>query len=72
MEFYPQLKNMHLSDFKVRVIDQKSGTEAKVRVFIESQDENGVWTTVGISRNLIEASCNALIDSIRYKLIKRK
>lgn len=72
LEFYPQLKNMHLSDFKVRVIDQKSGTEAKVRVFIESQDEDGVWTTVGISRNLIEASCNALIDSIKYKLIKRK
>ncbi len=68
---YPQLKDMHLSDFKVRVIDQKSGTAAKVRVFVESVDENGSWTTVGINENVIEASWRALVDSIEYKLLKR-
>lgn len=70
-EFYPKLKTMHLSDFKVRVLDQKSGTAAKVRVFVESTDENGSWTTVGISENMIEASWRALVDSIEYKLLKR-
>jgi 2-isopropylmalate synthase len=68
---YPQLTKMHLSDFKVRVLDQKSGTAAKVRVFVESTDENGSWTTVGISENMIEASWRALLDSIEYKLLKR-
>jgi len=70
-QFYPKLKDMHLSDFKVRVLDQKSGTAAKVRVFVESTDENGSWTTVGISENMIEASWRALLDSIEYKLLKR-
>ena len=60
---------MHLSDFKVRVVDQKKGTAAKVRVFIESQDETGTWTTVGISENIIEASWQALMDSVEYKLL---
>lgn len=68
---YPKLEHMHLSDFKVRVIDQKSGTAAKVRVFVESVDANGSWTTVGISENMIEASWRALLDSIEYKLLKR-
>jgi 2-isopropylmalate synthase len=69
--FYPKLSAMHLSDFKVRVINQKAGTAAKVRVFVESSDENGSWTTVGISENVIEASWRALLDSIEYKLLKR-
>ena len=69
--FYPSLKNMHLTDFKVRVLDQKVGTAAKVRVFVESQDETGSWTTVGISENIIEASWKALVDGIEYKLLKR-
>ncbi|MBF0254319.1 MAG: citramalate synthase [Candidatus Omnitrophica bacterium] len=69
--FYPKLASMRLSDFKVRVLDQKSGTAAKVRVFVVSQDHKGVWTTVGISTNLIEASWNALVDSIEYKILKR-
>ena len=68
--FYPALADMHLSDFKVRVLDQKAGTAAKVRVFIESRDEKRVWTTVGISENIIEASWKALVDSIEYKLLK--
>lgn len=69
--YYPELEKMHLSDFKVRVLDQKSGTAAKVRVFVESNDDNGSWTTVGISENMIEASWRALLDSIEYKLLKR-
>ncbi len=69
--FYPSLKTMHLSDFKVRVLDQKSGTAAKVRVFIESSDSEKSWTTVGISTNLIEASWQALVDAIEFKLWKK-
>ncbi len=66
--YYPSLKRMHLVDFKVRVLDSKAGTEAKVRVFIESQDEGGAWGTVGVSTNIIEASWEALVDSVEYKL----
>ncbi len=70
--FYPTLAKMHLSDFKVRVLDQKAGTAAKVRVLIQSQDEDDSWWTVGVSENIIEASWQALVDSIEYKLLKDK
>jgi 2-isopropylmalate synthase len=69
-KFYPTLKSMHLSDFKVRVLDAKEGTAAKVRVLIESQDGKDSWSTVGVSENIIEASWEALVDSIDYKLLK--
>ncbi len=69
-DFYPALSKMHLSDFKVRVLDEKSGTAAKVRVLIQSQDENDSWSTIGVSENIIEASWQALLDSIEYKLLK--
>ncbi|MDD2654741.1 MAG: citramalate synthase, partial [Candidatus Omnitrophica bacterium] len=69
-EFYPNLVNMHLSDFKVRVLDAEAGTAAKVRVLIESQDETDSWTTVGVHENIIEASWQALVDSVEYKLLK--
>ena len=69
IQFYPELKSMHLSDYKVRVIDEKDATAAKVRVLIESTDFQSTWNTVGVSGNLIEASWNALIDSMRYALI---
>ena len=69
---YPQLNDMHLSDFKVRVLNEKAGTAARVRVLIESQDVNDVWMTIGVSENIIEASWLALIDSIEYKLLKTK
>ncbi|MCK5306833.1 MAG: citramalate synthase [Candidatus Omnitrophica bacterium] len=69
-DFYPSLKKMHLADFKVRVLDQKAGTAAKVRVLIQSQDEEELWSTVGVSGNIIEASWQALVDSIEYKLLK--
>ncbi|MBU1852967.1 MAG: citramalate synthase [Candidatus Omnitrophica bacterium] len=69
-EFYPALSEMHLSDFKVRVLDAKAGTAAKVRVLIQSQDERSSWGTVGVSENIIEASWQALVDSVEYKLLK--
>lgn len=69
-QFYPNLTKMHLSDYKVRVLDTKSGAAAKVRVLIESQDDTDSWTTVGVHENIIEASYEALIDSIEYKLLK--
>ncbi len=68
--FYPSVSKMHLSDFKVRVLDAKEGTAAKVRVLIQSQDEHDSWTTIGVSENIIEASWQALVDSIEYKLMK--
>ncbi|MFH0839471.1 MAG: citramalate synthase [Candidatus Omnitrophota bacterium] len=68
--FYPSLKEMHLSDFKVRVLDEKAGTAAKVRVLIQSEDTKGSWWTIGVSENIIEASWVALVDSIEYKLMK--
>ncbi|MDP1853154.1 MAG: citramalate synthase [Candidatus Omnitrophota bacterium] len=71
-DFYPQLSKMRLSDFKVRVLDAKTGTAAKVRVLIESEDEKDTWGTVGVSENIIEASWQALVDSVEYKLLKDK
>jgi len=70
LRFYPCLAEMHLTDFKVRVLDAKSGTAAKVRVLIESQDKESTWCTVGVSVNIIEASWQALVDSVVYKLYK--
>ena len=69
-DFYPGLKEMRLTDFKVRVLDEKAATAAKVRVLIESQDETDSWITMGVSENIIEASWQALVDSIEYKLLK--
>ena len=69
-EFYPVLSEVHLTDYKVRVLDEKSGTGAKVRVLIQSSDDKSSWGTVGVSENIIEASFLALADSIEYKLIK--
>ena len=69
-EFYPALNQMHLSDFRVRVLDEKAGTAAKVRVLIQSQDNKDSWWTIGVSENIIEASWLALMDSIEYKFAK--
>ncbi len=68
--FYPVVQTFHLDDYKVRAIDSEAGTAAKVRVFIESRDEKNIWTTVGVSSNVIEASWQALVDSIEYRLSK--
>jgi 2-isopropylmalate synthase len=67
---YPHLREMQLVDYKVRVINARAGTAARVRVVIESSDQNDVWGTVGVSENVIEASWLALIDSFEYKLSK--
>ncbi len=68
--FYPHLRDMQLTDYKVRVINPTAGTAARVRVVIESRDKNDIWGTVGVSENLIEASWQALTDSVMYKLMK--
>ena len=68
--FYPNLAQARLSDYKVRVIDGTAATAAKVRVLIESTDGREVWTTVGVSTDIIDASRIALVDSIEYKLIR--
>ncbi len=65
---YPRLKEMQLVDYKVRVINARAGTAARVRVVIESKDRDDVWGTVGVSENVIEASWLALVDSFEYKL----
>jgi 2-isopropylmalate synthase len=67
---YPELSQMHLADYKVRILDARAGTRAKTRVLIESSDKEDRWGTVGVSPNIIEASWEALIDSIEYKLLK--
>ncbi|HDM09779.1 MAG: citramalate synthase [Deltaproteobacteria bacterium] len=69
-KFYPEIQEMGLVDFKVRVIDGSHGTAAKVRVQIESRDSKEIWATVGVSENIIEASWQALVDSVQYKLSK--
>jgi 2-isopropylmalate synthase len=67
-KFYPDLDTMRLVDFKVRVIDGTRGTAAKVRVLIESRDQNKIWSTMGVSEDIIEASWQALADSFHFKL----
>ena len=69
--FYPKLRDMKLVDYKVRVLNTGAATAAKVRVLIESQDQDNIWNTVGVSENIIEASWDALVDSIEYKLLKK-
>ncbi|MBO4352687.1 MAG: citramalate synthase [Eggerthellaceae bacterium] len=69
-EFYPQVDEMELIDFKVRLIDESTGTDAITRVFITTRDETGVWGTIGVSENIIEASWNALVESIEYGLMR--
>lgn len=68
--FFPEIQEMGLVDFKVRVIEGSDGTAAKVRVRIESRDSEEIWSTIGVSENIIEASWYALVDSVQYKLLK--
>jgi 2-isopropylmalate synthase len=69
VQFYPGIRDIHLTDYKVRVLDEKDTTAAKVRVLIESTNFKDTWNTVGVSSNVIEASWEALVDSIRYALL---
>jgi 2-isopropylmalate synthase len=67
---YPQIGDVRLTDYKVRVLDSRKGTAAKVRVLIEWSDHRRSWSTVGVSDNVIEASWNALVDAIRLELMR--
>ncbi len=67
--FFPQVDDIRLIDYKVRVLDARHGTAAKVRVLVETTDGDETWTTVGVSHNVIEASWKAVVDSLRYWLI---
>jgi 2-isopropylmalate synthase len=67
-QFYPNLKEMRLLDYKVRILDESKGTAAKTRVLITSGDTRETWGTVGVADNIIEASWLALVDSVEYKL----
>lgn len=69
VRFYPELRQARLTDYKVRIIDSTSGTAAKTRVLIESSDGAREWGTVGVSHNIIEASLQALVDSLEYALL---
>ena len=69
-KFYPKLKDVKLHDYKVRVLPAGQGTASSIRVLIESGDKEGRWGTVGVSSNVIEASYQALIDAIEFKLHK--
>ncbi len=68
LPFFPEVAEMHLSDYKVRILDGRRGTDATTRVLIDSQSAHDTWSTVGASSNIIEASLQALIDSIEYGL----
>ncbi len=69
--FYPEIKDVHLTDFKVRILDGEDGTAAKTRVLIEFRDGKDSWSTVGVSENIIQASWEALADSVEYALHKK-
>ncbi|RUM87433.1 MAG: citramalate synthase, partial [Thermovibrio sp.] len=69
-KFYPSIREVKLTDYKVRILNETAGTEASPRVLIESTDGKKKWGTVGVSPNIIEASWLALADAIKYKLMK--
>ena len=68
VRFYPTITEMALTDYRVRILDPEEATAAKTRVLIESSDAKHTWGTVGVSENIIEASWQALLDSVEYKL----
>lgn len=70
VRYYQELEHVRLTDFKVRIIDSKTGTAARTRVLIESTDGTSEWGTVGVNDNIVEASLQALVDSLEYALMK--
>jgi len=68
--FYPEVANVYLTDYRVRILDPEEATAAKTRVLIESSDGTESWSTVGVSENIIEASLEALFDSVEFKLLR--
>lgn len=71
-KFYPRIADMELVDYKVRILTSGEGTEAVTRVLIESKDKDSTWGTVGVAANIVDASYQALMDSMEYKLMKDK
>jgi 2-isopropylmalate synthase len=69
-KLYPQIAEVRLTDYKVRVLDSRKGTAANVRVLIEWSDHRKSWTTVGVSDNVVEASWQALVDAVRLELMR--
>jgi 2-isopropylmalate synthase len=69
---YPAIKDTALSDYKVRILDSKRGTNSRTRVLIETSDGKDIWGTVGLSDNIIEASWEALRDAFEYKLLREE
>ncbi|MEP6757417.1 MAG: citramalate synthase [Chthonomonadales bacterium] len=72
LDFYPELAEIHLTDFKVRVVNVREGTAARVRTVIDSMESDETWSTVGVSTNMIEASWLALVDAVEYGLLRHK
>jgi 2-isopropylmalate synthase len=72
VKFYPDLETVRLTDYKVRIVDSSVGTAARTRVLIESTDGASSWTTIGVNENIIEASLQALVDSLEYGLLKKE
>jgi 2-isopropylmalate synthase len=70
--FYPEIREVSLIDYKVRVINAGASTAAKVRVLVESKDSTSSWGTIGVSENIIDASWQALVDGVEYKLLKEQ
>jgi 2-isopropylmalate synthase len=70
LPIYPQLRDTHLTDYKVRILDETEGTSAQVRVLIDSADDGHNWSTVGSSTNIIQASWQALVDSLEYAILR--
>jgi 2-isopropylmalate synthase len=70
IEFYPSIQEIHLADYKVRILDGRAGTSARTRVLIEFSDGIHRWTTLGVSTNIIEASCQALVEGLEYHLLR--
>ena len=66
---YPQLAHIHLTDYRVRILDTEADTDAVVRVLIDSTDGDRAWTTIGVSTNIIEASWQALTDALVWGLV---
>jgi len=72
VKFYPKLKSIVLTDYKVRIINGKTGTGARTRVLITSSNGRREWGTMGVSENIIEASLQALVDSMEFAFLKQK
>jgi 2-isopropylmalate synthase len=72
VKVYPDLQNVRLTDYKVRIVDSSLGTAARIRVLIESSDDLSTWTTIGVHENIIEASLQALVESFEYALLRKE